>query len=160
MKHCHTQRQGLPTRYPEGPPGHVTAVGPSEAKGLRGEAGPTMRGEDARRAVSLRCGAQRGRREKGRPRQSWAPQNISGNPSIYLFFSCGPRSISGLAVPGLQLQHRAKELLRSLGQEADLRVRMEAVEMRRLWGQLGIDVLKSQGQAHLKTNETCLPSPT
>ena len=79
----------------------------------------------------------------------WAvlgPQNILGKPSMYLFFSRSPGSFSSLAVPGLQLQHRAKELLRSLGQDANLSVRVEAVEVGRLWGQLGIDVLKVKGK--------------
>ena len=80
------------------------------------------------------------------PQAVLGPRNNLGKPSTYLFFSRGSCSFSGLAVPGLQLQHRAKELLRRLGQEADLSVRVEAVQVWRLWRQLGIDVLKVKGK--------------
>lgn len=75
----------------------------------------------------------------------WVPQKDLWQlplPSTYLFFSGGPCSVSSVAVPGLQLQHGAEELFRRLGQEADLSVGVEAIEVGRFCRQLGIDVLE------------------
>lgn len=59
----------------------------------------------------------------------------------------GPHSsFSGAAVPGLQLQHGAQELLRALREEADLGVGVEAVQVGRLWRQGIVYVLHRESQ--------------
>jgi hypothetical protein len=71
----------------------------------------------------------------------------SSCPTTHLFLSCSATSVCGVAVPRLQLQHGAEKLFRGLGEAANLRVRVEAIEVGRLWGQLGIDVLKSRASS-------------
>lgn len=122
---------------PRGPRGPARS---RDCGGALGGEGEPRAGAGAGEGAPAACAVHpRGRRERGRPGRSRLP-------STYLFFPCGPRSLAGLAVPGLQLQHRAEELLRGLGQEADLRVRVEPVEMGRLGGQLGVNVLKVKGE--------------
>lgn len=73
---------------------------------------------------------------------SGVPKLSQAIPTTYLLFPCNAGSISSLVVPRLHLQHRSEELFRYLGKKADLGIRVEAVQVGRLWGQLGIDILK------------------
>lgn len=70
----------------------------------------------------------------------WVPRTISSH--THLFFPCDASSISSLAVPRLHFQHSSEEFFRCLGQEANLSVWMQAVQVGRLRGQLSINILK------------------
>ncbi len=59
----------------------------------------------------------------------------------YFFVTCRPTALSDSSVPGLHLQHRAEELLRGLCEEANLSIRMKAIQVRRLGGESIVNVL-------------------
>lgn len=70
------------------------------------------------------------------------PKPSRAVPIMHLFFPGNASSISSVAVPRLHLQQGSEELFRCLGQEANLSIRVEAVQVGRLGGQLSVDVLK------------------
>lgn len=80
------------------------------------------------------------------------PKLSQSIPTTHLFFPCNAGSISILVVLRLHLQHSSEELFRCLSKEANLGIRVEAIQVGRLRGQLSIDILKSRARSARVTN--------
>lgn len=66
-------------------------------------------------------------------------------------FVPGPHSsFTHAGVPGLHLQHGAEELLGGLGEEANLSIGVETIQIRRLWRQSIVYVLYREIQVQVR----------